>query len=39
MEPTVLDHWITHNFPVFKQTNMQNDETLGKEKYYLTPIY
>lgn len=32
MEPTVLDHWFARAFPAFKQTNMQNDDTLDKEK-------
>lgn len=35
MAPTVLDHWIAHDFPAFKQTNTQNDETLCKEKSFL----
>lgn len=31
MEPTVLAHRVVHNFPAFRQTNIQNDETPGRK--------
>lgn len=38
MELTVLDYWFAYAFPAFKQTNMQNDEELDKDKV-LTDSY